>query len=159
MIINKNYIKNILFFLFFLSQISIIISENEILNGVVETPEELNSKNKNYTNNGLKNKLSKKTVESKKKIIIKGEDKNNKIAANNNANNVDNSNLSRLITCNSTDKIYSLVNKFYGERKEMENLENIFYLDKKELELTKGVEFYGIKHKSVIKVKSVESNK
>ena len=73
-----------------------IISENEILNGVVETPEELNSKNKNYTNNGLKNKLSKKTVESKKKIIIKGEDKNNKIAANNNANNVDNSNLSRL---------------------------------------------------------------
>ena len=64
-----------------------------------------------------------------------------------------------LITCNSTDKIYSLVNKFYGERKEMENSENFFYLDKKELELTKGVEFYGIKHKSVIKVKSVESNK
>ena len=63
------------------------------------------------------------------------------------------------ITCNSTDKIYSLVNKFYGERKEMENSENIFYLDEKILDLTKGVEYYGIKHGSVIKVKSVESNK
>ena len=63
------------------------------------------------------------------------------------------------ITCNSTDKIYSLVNKFYGKRKEMENLENFFYLDKRELDLTKGVEYYGIKHESVIKVKSVESNK
>ena len=63
------------------------------------------------------------------------------------------------ITCNSTDKIYSLVNKFYSERKDMENLENFFYLDKRELDLFKGVEYYGIKHGSVIKVKSVESNK
>ena len=64
------------------------------------------------------------------------------------------------ITCNSTDKIYSLVNKFYDERKEMENKENIFFLDKRPLlDLTKGVEFYGIKHGSVIKVKPVESNK
>jgi len=63
------------------------------------------------------------------------------------------------IKCNSTDKIYSLVNKFYGECKEMENSENIFYLDEKILDLTKGVEYYGIKHGSVIKVKSVESNK
>ena len=63
------------------------------------------------------------------------------------------------ITCNSTDEIYSLVKKLYGERKEMENLKNIFYLGEEVLDLTKGVEFYGIKHKSVIKVKSVESNK
>ena len=64
------------------------------------------------------------------------------------------------ITCNSTDEIYSLVKKLYGERKEMENKENSFFLDKRPLlDLTKGVEFYGIKHKSVIKVKSVESNK
>ena len=63
------------------------------------------------------------------------------------------------ITCNSTDEIYSLVKKFYGKRKEMENLENFFYLDKRVLDLTKGVEYYGIKHGSVIKVKSVESNK
>ena len=63
------------------------------------------------------------------------------------------------ITCNSTDEIYSLVKKLYGERKEMKNFKNIFYLDNEVLDLTKGVEFYGIKHKSVIKVKSVESNK
>ena len=63
------------------------------------------------------------------------------------------------IKCNSTDKIYSLVNKFYGECKEMENSENIFYLDEKILDLSKGVEYYGIKHGSVIRVKSVESNK
>jgi predicted RNase H-like nuclease (RuvC/YqgF family) len=57
-----------------------------------------------------------------------------------------------LITCNSTDKIISLVNKFYGVRKEMENLENFFFLDEKMLDLSKGVEYYGIKHGSVIKV-------
>ena len=71
----------------------------------------------------------------------------------------DDNNFLCFITCNSTDKIYSLVNKFYSERKDMENLENFFYLDKRELDLFKGVEYYGIKHGSVIKVKPVESNK
>ena len=63
------------------------------------------------------------------------------------------------ITCNSTDEICSLVNKLYEERKEMKKSANFFFLGDRQLDITKGVEFYGIKHKSVIKVKSVESNK